>query len=80
MNTSHLLSEEREQSPQKVIVLYCLVILIFLIIGKVNQRLADFSRIWKANTFKEGKMHTKKNTKTSTKRHKEIEKAQNVLP
>lgn len=68
MNTSHLLSKEREQSSQKVIVFYC--ILIFLIIGKVNQRLADFSRIWKANTFKEGKMHPKKNTKTSTKKPK----------
>lgn len=55
---------------KKGIVLCSLFILIFLIIGKVNQRLADFSRNWRANIFKEGKTHTEKNTKTGTKRQK----------
>lgn len=70
-NTRHLLSKEKQQSSQKGIVLYCLLIFISFIIGKVNQRLVNFSRIWRANIFREEKMHTKKNTKTNTKRDTE---------
>lgn len=40
-----------------------LFILIFLIIGKVNQRLADFSRI-----FKEEKTHTKRTQRQAQKK------------
>lgn len=45
------------------------MLLIFLITYKANQRLANFSRIWRANKHSQGEKDTHRgNTKIGTKR------------